>query len=167
MGMTLIRKNNPPGTPRGYELFQVFVGGGNNPDVHRDGPVVAHSLDNFFLEDPKQFHLSGKRQVADLVQKDVPPVGCFKSPFPIPVCSGVGAPHVAEELALQQGFGQRRAVDLDEGLLSSGADIMEGSGDQFLSGPALSVNNHRGIGGRRIRDEIKTCSIAAETPTIP
>ena len=44
-------------------------------------------------------------------RKSVPPSACSKRPIALPVGAGEGAPLVAEQLALEQRLGQRRAVD--------------------------------------------------------
>ena len=84
------------------------MGRGNDADIHRDGPVVPHPLKLLGLQDPQEFHLDGRRNVADFVQKDIPPVGGLKPALAMRVGPGKGALHMAEELAFQQGLIERR-----------------------------------------------------------
>ena len=81
--------------------MQVLVGGGDDPDIHRDGGVVPHLFNDLFLEHPEQLGLGGHGQVPDLVQEDVAAVGGLEAPHPGAVGAGEGAFDVAEELALQ------------------------------------------------------------------
>jgi len=46
-----------------------------------------------------------------------------------------------EEFALQQRFVERRAVDLDEGLVPARPGIVDGLGHQFLARPAFVVDD--------------------------
>ena len=58
---------------------------------------------------------------------------------------GKGAPFVAEEFALQQGFGQGAAVDRDAAFGGPVAALVDGPGDEFLAGAALAGNQDRGL----------------------
>ena len=53
---------------------------------------------------------------------------------------------MTEELALDEPLGNGSAVHRHEGLLPAGAVEVNGPGDQFLAGPTLSVDEHRGFG---------------------
>src|SRR5256885_11455017 len=75
------------------------------------------------------------------------------------VCSsdltGEGPPHMAEQLALKQGFRQRAAVDGDEGSVPTGAVVMDRPGDQFLARPALPTDQDGAGGLRHLADQGK------------
>lgn len=49
-------------------LFEVAVGGGNDPDIHFDGAIAAHAFEFAFLEDAQEFGLDGGGDLADLVE---------------------------------------------------------------------------------------------------
>jgi hypothetical protein len=53
---------------------------------------------------------------------------------------------MAEELALHQGLGQRRAVDRDERPAAAGAALVQSAGDELFAGAALAEDQHREIG---------------------
>ncbi len=59
---------------------------------------------------------------------------------------------VPEQFALQQGLGQRGAVEADERSLLAWRRIMHGPRHQLLAHTRLAANQHRGATGRRPRD---------------
>ena len=52
---------------------------------------------------------------------------------------------MTEQLALDQLLGDRRAVDLDEGLVLAERVAVDGASDQLLAGAALAGDQHRGV----------------------
>ena len=97
-----------------HHLGQVLIGGGDHPGigVNRLGP--AHPDQDLFLHHPEQLGLAAEAQIADLVEKQRAAGGRLE--LALPGFLGVGKRpfFVAEELALQQRFGDRRAIDRDE-----------------------------------------------------
>jgi hypothetical protein len=69
--------------------------------------------------------------------------------------AGEGAGLVAEELGLEEAFGERSAVDLDEGLLPAAREKMQTGRNQFLAGAALAQDQDRPVEGRRSGDLFK------------
>src|SRR2546428_10815801 len=72
-------------------------------------------------------------------------------------CLGVGgrALLVAEQLALEPGLGDRRAVDLHEGEVSSCAFVVQAPRDKLFAGPALAVDqDRRRLTTRQLADEV-------------
>jgi len=65
--------------------------------------------------DTEKFGLDGRRELADLVEKERAPGSELEAARLLPVRSGEGAPFMAEELRLDERFWQRRAVDGDAG----------------------------------------------------
>ena len=63
--------------------------------------------------------------------------------------AGEGALLVAEQLVLQQGLGDRRAVDGDEGALGAGGELVQRAAHQLLAGAALAEEQHGGVGAGR------------------
>jgi hypothetical protein len=108
-------------------------------------------LDAFYLaffQNPQQFRLHRHRHVADLVQKQRSAVGFLKLADLVVQCAGQASLAVAEQFALNQFFGNSRAVDLDEGLAGAGAGGVDRVRDQFLARAAFSENEHAPVGGR-------------------
>ena len=61
---------------------------------------------------------------------------------------------MAEDLALEQRFGNRRAVDRDERERRARAELMDRLRDQLLAGARLAGDEHRRRGGRRQFDHL-------------
>ena len=99
---------------RGH-LHELAVRGRDDADVDFDLLVRADPLDGALLQDAQQLGLHRQREFADFVEKDRAAVGLFESPFPRPVGSGEGPFFVAEQLAFDDAFRQRGAVEGDEG----------------------------------------------------
>ena len=81
----------------------------------------------------RNLDLGLQAQVADLVEEESALIGQPEFPFLIPGRLGEGALEIAEELHLHHLLGHGRAVDLDEPLLLARAELMDETGDQFLS----------------------------------
>ena len=62
----------------GHFFFQVFVGSGQYPHVHRDGLVCPHRGDGVFLQGAQNLGLRGQAHVPNLVQEERAFVGQFK-----------------------------------------------------------------------------------------
>ena len=68
---------------------------------------------------------------------------------------GEGAPHVAEQLALEQRLGQRRAVHPDERSVATGAREVDLLGEQLLARAALAQQQHRRVGRGRLAGDLE------------
>ncbi len=77
-------------------------------------------------------------------------MGRFDMPYFLLMRTGEGAAFVTEQLALEQLFGNRRAIDRDETRTLAPALRMQGTRHQLLAGAALAEDEHRGIGGRHL-----------------
>ncbi len=78
-------------------------------------------------------------------RKMVPPWARSKRPILFSDRAGERPAHVAEELALEQALGQRRAVDLDQRTPRTATGGVEGVRDQLLAGAAFAGDEHRGV----------------------
>src|SRR5439155_553 len=63
--------------------------------------------------------------------------------------AGERTPLVAEDLALEQGLGNGRAVDRDEGPAAARRELMHGARDELLAGPAVAGDEQRRVRRRR------------------
>ncbi len=97
--------------PLGDQAFEVAVGGGDDAHVHLDALRAADALETPLLEYAQQLGLHGQRHVADLVEENGAAVGHLEAAAALADGAGEGALLVAEQLALQKGFGQGGAVD--------------------------------------------------------
>src|SRR5690606_28850907 len=61
---------------------------------------------------------------------------------------------MAEELALEERLGYRRAVHAHEVALRSTAQLVDTGGDELLAGAAFAADEDRGIARRDLRDEL-------------
>ena len=77
----------------------------------------------------------------------MPPSAASKAPARAPGRAGEGAPAVAEQLGVQQGLGQRPAVDDHERPLGARRGIVQRPGDQLLAGAGLALDQHRRLAG--------------------
>ncbi len=104
------------------------------------------------LEDAQHLGLGFQAHVADFVEKDRAAVGDLELAPPIRHGAGERTADVAEQLALDQIFRDRRAVDLDPRVAPAPAQRMNRPCDQLLAGAVLAVNQHAAVGRRRHRD---------------
>ena len=75
---------------------------------------ITDAAHGFFLNSAQQFHLHGKRQVGNFVQKQRAAVGVLEEAQAVLVRAGEAAFFVAEKFALHQVFGNRAAVHGDK-----------------------------------------------------
>ncbi len=138
-----------PEAPGGHLRFQVAVGGGHHPDVDVQGLRASHALELVLLQHAQQLGLHGGRHVPHLVEEEGAGVGQFELPPPHRGGAGEGPPLVAEQLALDEALGHRRAVDADEGPGRAPAVAVERPGHQFLAGAVLAADEDAPLAGGR------------------
>src|SRR5262249_6951198 len=81
--------------------------------------------------------------LADLVEEDAASVRELEAPLAHAVRPGEGALLVAEELALEEAGGERRAVHAEEGPLAAGRSEVDRPRQELLPGAALAADQHR------------------------
>ena len=64
---------------------------------------------------------------------------------------------MAEQLGFHQGFGESPAVNRHEGLIASGAEVVDMPRHQFFTGPGLADDQHAGFAGRHLLDVVEQC----------
>ena len=139
--------------------------GRHQAHVHVDRLGAAQALELLFLQYAEQFGLQLWRDVADLVEKQRPPVRELETADLLADGAGKGALLVAEQLALQEPRGDGRAVELDEGALAARAQVVKGTGDEFLARACFATNEHRGAGGGDGLDLLEDPGWASLRPT--
>ena len=122
------------------------MGRGEDSDVDRQLGDRADRADAPLFEDAQQARLEGGRHLADLVEQERAAVGGTKEAGAGLLGTGIGAPFDAEELRLEEGSGQGRAVEGDERTAGSPARSVDLSGDTLLARAALTVDPDRQIG---------------------
>jgi hypothetical protein len=131
---------------RRHEAHQVLVGGRDHTHVHVERPITAQTANFTTVEGTEQFGLHGTAHLGNLVQKQRCLVGEFQEPVPATASAREGSPLVAEQLGFQQLVGKRRTVDGEERQVTPSAGGMDGTGSQFLPAPALTEDEHVGLG---------------------
>src|SRR6266545_7199510 len=112
---------------------------GDDARVDAARAMPADAFDRDVLDRAKQLGLRRERQVRDLVEKQRAAFGVLEL--------AQAAAHArrrplldAEQLGLEQGFDERRAIHRDEWTGPPSADLMNLPGDQFLAGSALALD---------------------------
>ena len=82
----------------------------------------------------------GGRQVADLVEEERAAVGELEAALLLRARVRERAGLVAEQLGLDEAFGQRGAAHADEGLARAGRVVVEGVGDELLARAGLAAD---------------------------
>src|SRR5262249_4708853 len=115
-------------------LLQVLVAGGHQPDVNRDILAAADFSNYPFLQNAEQFYLEVLRQGVYLVEEQGSALSFFDESAPGLVGAGKGAFLMTEQLGLEQGLRDGRAVDGYKGGVSPVGVIVDSSGHELLSG---------------------------------
>jgi hypothetical protein len=97
------------------------------------------------LQHPEKLDLECQRQLPDLVEEEGATAGRFESADAPFARAGESAFLVAEELGLDQGFGQRGAAHANIGFGAAGRVEVNGRGHHLLAGTALAVNDDRRV----------------------
>ena len=135
--------------PLTHFLLQVPVRGGDHAHVHVEVHRPADALERLLLEKPQQLRLERRHHLADLVEKHRPAIGRFEQAALLPIRARERAALVAEQLAFEQGLGQRRAGDVHERTDGARAGVVEDLRREILPGAALARQQHRRGGARR------------------
>ena len=129
-----------------YQLLQISVGGGNDPDVDGDDFAVAQPHDFPLLQYPQQPPLEAQRDFGNFIQKDRSVMGNFeKTGLSAFGCAGKGTLCIAEKLTFQQVFRQRRAVDRHKIVFCPAAPVVDALADQFLAGSGFAYQHDVGV----------------------
>jgi len=110
---------------------------GDHADVDLTGLQRTEALDLLILQGAEQFALRRQGHVANFVEKEGAVVGVLKQADLILGRPGKGTFDVAEQLAFKQRFDEGRTVQRNERTLGARAEVMQGFGDQLLTGSGL------------------------------
>ena len=138
--------------PRRDSLLHIFVGGGEETDVHFDGFRAAEALELALLQHAEQLHLRREGQIADLIEKERAAFGQLEAPLLSRVGAREGALLIPEELRLDEAVGQRRATHFDERFLRPQRVVVDRMRDELLARARFSADEHGRIGRRDLRD---------------
>src|SRR5208337_2707034 len=98
---------------------KVAVGGSDQADIDLFDFGGADALNFAVLDDAQQLGLHGQGSLTDFIQEHR--------------AAGESAANMAEQLALQEGVHQGRAVADSQTLLADGADLVNGSGHELFT----------------------------------
>ena len=105
------------------------------------------------MQRAEEFHLHGRRDIADFVEEERTAIGILELADLAGVRAGESALFVSEEFGLDQRFGNGRAVDRDEAVILAGTVVMQGGGDEFFTRSGLTANQDGGVDARELVDD--------------
>jgi hypothetical protein len=126
-----------------HRLAKIGVRRRDDQDVDRTGPRSPQGPHFAGLEDGQELGLQALREQPDLVQEERPGVRRLHQPGPRLPRVGERAPLGPEQLGLDQGRGDGRAVQIDEGAGRPGAGLVDGAGEQALTRARLALQEDR------------------------
>ncbi|MNO76393.1 hypothetical protein D3C76_674650 [compost metagenome] len=129
-----------------HQRRQVAVAGTDHLDVHAF-PARGAQRRHFALgQHAQQAGLQAERHVSDLVEEQGAAVGLLQQPaHTLAGSPGEGAGDIAEQLALDQAFRNRRTVQRHERLVAAGAGFVQLAGEDLLAGAGFAVDQHRQV----------------------
>ena len=125
---------------------QISIGGGHDPRVDAAHGRGTHAPKGALLEEGEQLRLSSAGEISDLVEEERPAVGDLHQAELALARIGKGAPLVAEQLALDEVLGNRRAVQLHERTARTRRAFVEHPRDGLFSGTALAGHQDQSHG---------------------
>src|SRR5581483_8951807 len=138
-----------------YQLLQILVCSRYAAKVHLDDLVPTNATDLALLQNPQQISLSFQRDVAYLVEEDRSTLSNFKFSLLAILRPGKRTFFVAEELAFEEGLGERATMNYHQGMEAPRAAGMNGPCNQFFASAALASDQHGGIRGSYGLDRLK------------
>ena len=130
-------------------LVQIFVGGGEDADVHFDGFGAAEAHEFALLNHAQQLGLGFRADGGDFVEENRALIGDFEEALLGGDGAGESAFHVAEKLRFEQVHGNGAGVDGDESFIGARGGGVDGFGDDFFAGAAFAGDQNGGA--RRAR----------------
>ena len=134
-----------PECPFFDRLAQVLVAGRNDPDVDFDRQRSPDRMHFSFLKSPQKLALHGHRHLPDFIKKESAAVGCLEQSLFGFVRARKGPFHVTEQLAFEQRFRNRAAIDRHKVFARSLAVAMDHARDYLFARSGLSRDTDRRI----------------------
>ena len=139
--------------------------GADDVQVDRHGLIAAERHDFVLLDDAQQSRLQRQRHVADFVEEQCSAAGLQDLAGPSVLrCVGEGAARVAEQLALDQRFRNRGAVDGDERRPATDAAVQD-LGERFLAGTGRALQQDRHVLDEELAAAGEVLRICGSSPT--
>ncbi|MNV48786.1 hypothetical protein D3C71_1407090 [compost metagenome] len=142
-----------------HQLFEVFVGGGDDSDITAHGGIAAQSFQFSALQHAQQLALGARAEQRNFVQKDGAAMGLLEFAFARQRGTRERPALHTEQLGLKQLLWYGRTVDLHPGLPRPQAHGMQFTRDQALADAALAEQQNRGIRGCDLLQDV--CDLRA------
>src|SRR6201997_2567543 len=126
-----------------HHSLEVPVRSGDEAYVYAMGPTTSKPFEFLFLQNTEELRLQGEWHVADFIKKESPFVSQFEAANSLCDCASKSTPFMAKELTFKEVEGNRRAIQLDQGLAAPGTGIVYGVSNQFLASTSFSTDKHR------------------------
>src|SRR5438876_6796572 len=143
-----------PELVRPHGGLEAAIGGGDEPHVGADDLLAADAGELAVLEHVQELGLEPQRRLPDLVEEERALIGRLELPRLLPIRARECALLVTEQLGLEQLTGKRGAVHLQELAMGAWRRLVDRPGHHFLADSALTSQQHGGVGGGHLRDEL-------------
>lgn len=137
------------------EVAEALVAGRDDANICLDGFDGPEGLEDPLLQDAEEPGLHGGGDIADFVEEEGASFGKGESAGLVLSGVGEGPGLVAKEFGFQEGIGQGPAVDGDEFFVLSPGEVVDGPGDEFLSGSGGSFEQDGAVAGRQFREDLE------------
>jgi len=137
-----------------HRLFEVLVGGGQNPDIHPDVLFLSQPGEFMVLQDLKKFSLERGTDFRNLIPKESPRIRQINLLQFLPAGFGKNPPLIPEEFAFQELIRKSGAVHFHKGFIPPIRFPMTLSVCDFFSHPALSQDQNGHIRIRNLLDDL-------------
>src|SRR5271163_909198 len=121
---------------------QIAVRRGDHADVHLDRLASSQPFELALLKHAQEFQLHLSGHFADLIEEYSTAVSELEAADSLLRRARERALLMAKQFAFDEAGGQRRAIDLDQGLGLSRAARVDCPRDQFFAGSRLAENQH-------------------------
>ena len=127
-------------------LTQVFLGGGDHPDIQRDQLVAAQTLNHALLQQTQELDLYIQAHAFDFVEEQCPAIGELEFADTAFLRAGKGAGFMAEQFAFDHRLGQRPGVDRNERAVAAARQVVQRPCDDFFTRAGFAQNQHVCLG---------------------
>ena len=134
---------------------RIAVRGRNHTDIELEFVIAAMPAHAPVTENAEQLRLQRLGHLGDLIDEESSAIGLLETPLPRGNGSGECASLVAEELALNQRFGDCRSVDCHEGLGLALAQPVNAERGHFFTSAALAREHYRHVAPGNALDQLE------------
>src|SRR5208283_1316405 len=125
-------------------LFQVVIGGGDQPEINLLCRATPNPLHDVLLQNTQELALQTLVEGSDFVEEQRTAIGGLDESRLCRFSPGEGTFFVAEQFRLDESFGQGGAVQADVRLVTPPPGLYDGARHQFLAGSTFASQNNAG-----------------------